>query len=87
MKRYLILLLFLSFCGGSAEVIDEVETLSEIDIYTDNIYKIDLVTNFGNTNGTIGDLEVDLVTNFGNTNGTGPSSSFVVPIILYILEN
>ena len=39
------------------------------------------------TNGTIGDLEVDLVTNFGNTNGTGPSSSFVVPIILYILEN
>ena len=69
MKRYLILLLFLSFCGGSAEVIDEVETLSEIDIYTDNIYKIDLVTNFG------------------NTNGTGPSSSFVVPIILYILEN
>ena len=37
--------------------------------------------------GLTTDLEVDLNTNFGNTNGTGPSSSFIVPVILYVLEN
>ena len=62
----LLTFLIFIFCNQN----NEVETLSQIDNYTDIIYKVDLVTNFGNTNGTIGDLEVDLVTNFGNTNGT-----------------